>query len=67
MIKAKKMCPRCGQRALDPVEVRNSLSRHQKNTYICNVCGTDEAMRDAFGMTLPYEEWYVNTGAEIEE
>ena len=64
MITAKLICPRCGVHELDPVEVRNSLSRHA-DVYICSTCGTDEGMRDAFGMAIPYEDWYINTGKEL--
>jgi uncharacterized Zn finger protein len=39
-------CPRCGQNDLDPVEVRNSLSRKDNKTYICNKCGQFEALLD---------------------
>ena len=62
---AKQICPRCGKRELEPIEVRNALSRHA-DVYICSVCGTDEGMRDAFGMAIPLEDWYMNTGKELE-
>ncbi|RJX22771.1 MAG: hypothetical protein C4575_00555 [Desulforudis sp.] len=41
-----KTCPRCGERKLDPEKVRNALSRRDNETYVCNDCGTDEAMYD---------------------
>ncbi len=40
-------CPRCGVNDLDPVEVRNALSRPDNKTYICSACGTEEALVDA--------------------
>lgn len=43
---AKKKCPRCGINELDPVDVRNSLSRKDNKTYICNKCGEFEATLD---------------------
>ena len=50
-------CPRCGFDRMDPKPVRNALSRYA-NVYICDECGTDEAMRDFAGATpLPLNEW----------
>lgn len=46
-------CPRCRTNLLHPTPVRNALSRKDNETYICSDCGTDEAMRDAFG----YDAW----------
>ena len=43
-----KTCPRCKLLALEDIDVRNSLSRKDNKTYICNQCGTDEAMEDYF-------------------
>ena len=40
------ICPRCWRVALDDVLVRNSLSRKDNKTYICNSCGQAEAMDD---------------------
>lgn len=45
-------CPKC--KGVDGVEIqylktplmRNSLSRHDNETYICNLCGGAEAMMD---------------------
>ena len=65
MITIKQICPRCGKKELDPIEVRNALSRYA-DVYICSVCGTDEGMRDAFGMAISLEDWYMNTGKELE-
>ncbi len=51
-------CPRCGQMLMDERPVRNALSRHA-NVYVCDECGTDEAMREYAGNPLPLEEWYI--------
>lgn len=40
----KTMCPLCTRRGLNPVQVRNSLSRADNETYICNNCGMGEAL-----------------------
>lgn len=49
-------CPRCGHYRMDEKPVRNALSRHA-DVYICNQCGTDEAIRDMIKTVLPLTEW----------
>lgn len=51
-------CPRCGKMAMNEKPTRNALSRCAK-VYICDECGTDEAMRAFSGNPLPLEEWYI--------
>ena len=55
-----KICPKCKEllpnrpefwQTLDPVEPRNSLSRRDNETFICNQCGGAEAYADYFGVT----------------
>lgn len=53
--KEPPLCLRCGQ-PLNKRLIINPLSRYV-NVYICGTCGTDEAMRDAFGEPLPLTEW----------
>lgn len=48
-------CLRCGN-PLDHHLVLNALSRHA-DVYVCRECGTDEALRDAVGQPLPFQEW----------
>lgn len=52
------LCPRCGQMAVKDRLVTNALSRHA-DIYICDRCGTDEAIRDFIGAVLPPEEWAI--------
>lgn len=55
-------CPRCGHGRMDVNPIRNSLSRYA-DVYICNECGTDEAMMDFAGIDpLPLEEWGMTMG-----
>lgn len=49
-------CPRCGYYRMDEKPVRNALSRHA-DVYICNQCGTDEAIRGMIKTVLPLTEW----------
>ena len=48
-----KDCPRCNRKTLRPTEVHNALSRKDNKTYICSVCGTEEAMLDYAGRNNP--------------
>lgn len=42
----KNICPSCNINELHEDEVMNSLSRTDNETYICNDCGTKEAMEE---------------------
>ena len=33
------------------------VSRHAKGVYICEACGTDEALRDWIGNVKPLSDW----------
>ena len=46
------LCPRCGERMPDKL-THGALSRHAKGVYICEACGTDEALRDWTGNVKP--------------
>lgn len=49
-------CPRCGCWTMDSKPVRNALSRRAK-IYICDSCGTEEALEDFFGKQTPLASW----------
>lgn len=51
-------CPRCGKLKMRENQVTNAYSRHY-GIYICNDCGTDEALRDYGKYPLPLLEWDV--------
>ena len=60
-------CPRCGYDRMDRNPVRNALSR-RVNVYICNSCGTEEALFDATGQApLPLNQWAMVIGFENED
>jgi predicted RNA-binding Zn-ribbon protein involved in translation (DUF1610 family) len=42
-------CPRCGADRMRSDRVRNALSRKDNKTYVCDSCGTDEAMMNMTG------------------
>ena len=47
---------RCGERMPDKL-THGALSRHAKGVYICEACGTDEALRDWTGNVKPLSDW----------
>lgn len=52
-------CPRCGKMAMDAESVtRNALSR-RATVYICDACGTAEALEDMLGERMPLTAWAI--------
>ena len=51
-------CPRCGRMTVKDRLHTNAWSRHA-DVYICDACGTDEAMRDFARCPLPATEWAI--------
>lgn len=52
-------CPRCGRSTMKPSLHTNALSRHADGIYICDECGTAEAMLDFMNNPLPTELWAI--------
>ena len=52
-------CPRCGRDTMKPKLVTNALSRHVEGVYVCDDCGTAEAMLDFMQAPLPLEQWAI--------
>lgn len=52
------ICPRCGRLTVKERLTTNALSRHA-DVYICDACGTDEAIRDMKGNPLPLKDWAI--------
>ena len=50
------ICPRYG-RSMKPWLHTNAMSRQLSGVYVCDACGTDEALRVAVHCPLPPEEW----------
>lgn len=53
----KMPCPRCGRNTMKPDLHTNALSRHADGIYVCDDCGTAEAMLDFMRNPLPLECW----------
>ena len=50
-------CPRCGRDTMKPQLHTNALSRHADEIYVCDECGTSEAMLDFMNNPMPIEDW----------
>ena len=50
-------CPRCGRDTMKPDLKTNALSRHVEDVYICDSCGTAEALLDFMKQELPLTMW----------
>lgn len=50
-------CPRCGKDQMKTDLHTNALSRHADGVYVCDDCGTSEAMLMFMNMPLPLYEW----------
>lgn len=63
----KMACPRCGRNPIKTPLEHNALSRYA-DLYICDECGTTEAMLDMMLNPLPLEQWTVfkNTVPELD-
>ena len=55
--KYNPVCPRCGISRMKPRLSTNALSR-RADIYVCDFCGTDEALRDALGYKDDVKDWY---------
>ncbi len=53
------LCPRCGRDTMKPTLTTNVLSRHADGIYVCDECGTAEAMLDFMQNPLPLECWAI--------
>ena len=53
----KMPCPRCGRDTMKSDLHTNALSRHADGIYVCDDCGTAEAMLDFMRNPLPLECW----------
>ena len=53
---APMRCPRCGADTMKLPMHTNALSRHQ-DLYICDSCGTAEALLDFVGQNYPLYQW----------
>ena len=52
-------CPRCGQDRMKPRLHTNALSRHAEGIYICDECGSSEAMLDFMNNPIPIDDWAI--------
>ena len=50
-------CPRCGYDRMDVQHPQHHALSRYADVYICNECGTNEAMMDFVGTHLPLNLW----------
>lgn len=55
----KLPCPRCGRDTMKPALHTNALSRRATGVYVCDDCGTSEAMLEFMNNPMPVEEWAI--------
>lgn len=53
------LCPRCGLDKMKSKLNLNALSRHMEDVFICDDCGTAEALLDFMHNPLPITEWAI--------
>lgn len=51
------LCPRCGSDSMKDPVCTNALSR-ETDIYVCDSCGTAEALLGFMNQTLPLHQWY---------
>lgn len=56
--RGSRLCPRCGEAAMDEKPTRNALSRHA-DVYVCDRCGVDEAVRDFAKIPVDLSSWAI--------
>lgn len=58
-------CPRCGRMSMDAKSItRNALSR-RADVYICDICGTQEALVDMADSISPLTSWAIAQEPEL--
>lgn len=58
-------CPRCGRMNMDAESItRNALSR-RADVYICDACGTQEALEDMADSISPLTSWAIAQEPEL--
>jgi rubredoxin len=55
------VCPRCGVERMTAGITQNAVSRHI-NCYVCDECGTDEAVRVYENNIMPLSDWWIAKG-----
>ena len=56
-------CPRCGGSLKEKLHT-NALSR-RADVYVCDNCGTQEAIEALLGKPKPFEEWAVSKESKL--
>lgn len=57
-------CPRCGKMAMDSESVTHNALSRRATVYVCDACGTQEALEDMMDSRTPLTEWAIAQDAE---
>lgn len=52
-------CPRCGRMAMDAESVSRNATSRRAAVYVCDACGTTEALEDFTGSASPLSKWAI--------
>lgn len=52
-------CPRCGKMTMDTESVTHNALSRRAAVYICDACGTQEALEDMMDSRTPLAEWAI--------
>ena len=52
-------CPRCGKYNMSDNVYRNALSRTRESIYVCDCCGSVQAIEALKGAEMPMIDWYI--------
>ena len=59
-------CPRCGKMTMDAKSVTSNALSRRVSVYVCDTCGTEEAIEDMGAMSkLPLRKWAIAQMPEL--
>ena len=57
-------CPRCGKMTMDAESVTHNALSRRATVYVCDTCGTEEALEDMLDERMPLTAWAITTAPE---
>ncbi len=52
-------CPRCGMMAMNAESITHNALSRRTHVYVCDACGTMEALEDMTGSRMPLSAWAI--------
>ena len=56
--------PRCGKMTMDAESVTHNALSRRATVYVCDTCGTEEALEDMLDERMPLTAWAITTAPE---